>query len=57
MFVVYKATHNGPFKLNPEEIEKGKFFDLDDLSRKVKSGEVKLSPQAEYTLKYLKLLK
>lgn len=57
MFVVYKATHNGPFKLNPEEIEKGKFFDLDDLSRKVKLGEVKLSPQAEYTLKYLKLLK
>jgi isopentenyl-diphosphate delta-isomerase type 1 len=57
MFVVYKAVHNGPFKLSPEEIEEGRFFNLNDLPQKVKSGKLKLSPQAKYTLKYLKLLK
>lgn len=56
MFMIFKTVHNGPFTLNPEEIEKGEFFDLKDLSVKVKSGEVKLTPKAEYALRVCKLL-
>ncbi|HUS52109.1 MAG TPA: NUDIX domain-containing protein [Candidatus Bathyarchaeia archaeon] len=57
MFVVYKTVHNGPFTLHPEEIEKGQFFSLEDLAGKVKSGEISLSPAAEYALRFLNLLK
>lgn len=57
MFVIYKTVHNGPFTLHPEEIEKGEFFSLEDLTEKLKSGETKLSPQSEYTLRFLKLVK
>lgn len=57
MNMAYKAVYNGSFKLNPEEIEEGKFFGLSDLTRKVRSGEIRLTPCAKHGLQFSKILK
>lgn len=40
---VYKSIHNGPFTLNPQEIDHGEFFTLEDLEVKIRSGEFEIS--------------
>ncbi len=55
--MAYKATYKGPFKLSPEEIEKGRFFNPEALAKKVSSGEIKLTPRARHGLKFSGVLK
>lgn len=43
MTAVFKAFHNGPFKLNKEEISEGKFFTRKELNEAVKKGKIDLS--------------
>ncbi len=43
MTAIFKAFHNGPFKLNKEEISDGKFFTRKELNEAVKKGEIDLS--------------
>lgn len=34
-----KAVHNGPFKINPEEVEKAEFFSLEEIQEMINNGE------------------
>lgn len=43
---IYKAIHTGPFTLNPQEIEIGKFFTLSEIEKKVRSQEMEVSSWA-----------
>ena len=40
---VYKCTNNGPFKLNPEEIDEGGWFLTNDISKRVISDDPTLT--------------
>jgi isopentenyl-diphosphate delta-isomerase type 1 len=57
MNMAYKAIYNGPFKLSSEEIDEGRFFDLEDLAKKVSSEGIKLTPCAKHGLKFSGILK
>ena len=43
MQILYKAYSNGPFKLQPQEIEEGKFYTQKELKEAIKRGEILLS--------------
>jgi len=46
----FKAKFNGPFKENPEEVEKVDFFSLDKIQEMINSGE-KFHPELLFLLK------
>lgn len=41
---IYKAHHNGPFKIDPNEIKKAGFFSLEKIGEMIESG-VKFHPE------------
>lgn len=43
---VYKALHNGPFRLNPQEIEHGEFFIIEKLEEKIRTAKIEVSDWA-----------
>ncbi len=52
MEVIYKVTHNGPFKIDKTEIEKVEFFKVEELT----NIQEKISEYAKASLKHLKIL-
>jgi len=53
---VYRAAHEGPFRLQPEEIVRGEFVALPDLEERTKSGPFcpdGLAVLEEYRLRFL----
>lgn len=40
---VYQAIHNGPFKLNPEEIETAEWFSVNDITKRVTTDDPQLT--------------
>lgn len=44
-----KAVHNGPFKINPEEVEKAEFFSLEKIQEMINNGE-KFHPELLFIL-------
>jgi len=53
MCSVYKGTHNGPFKINEEEVDSVIFISKNELPRKLLSGEIQLT---ECGLESMKIL-
>ncbi len=47
---IFKTTYNGPFNLNPEEVEKMEFFTIEEIQKLVDSGE-KFHQELLYFLK------
>jgi isopentenyldiphosphate isomerase len=48
--ITFKTTHNGPFKINPEEVEKIEFFSMEKIRKMIKQGE-KIHPELLFLLK------
>ena len=48
--VTFKAVFEGPFKLNPKEVEKIEFFSLDEIKEMIARGE-KFHPQLLFLLR------
>jgi isopentenyldiphosphate isomerase len=48
--VTFKVMFNGPFKINPEEVEKMEFFSLDEIQDMINNGE-KFHPELLFLLK------
>jgi len=48
--VTFKSVFEGPFKLNPKEVEKIEFFELDEIKAMIAKGE-KFHPQLLFLLK------
>lgn len=46
----YKATYNGPFEINPEEVEKVEYFGIDEIKKMISAGE-KFHPELLFLLK------
>jgi isopentenyldiphosphate isomerase len=46
----FKATFEGPFKLNPEEVDKLEFFGLEQIQKMIDSGE-KIHPELLFILR------
>lgn len=46
---VFEARDNGPFKINPDEVEKVEFFSMNQLSQMLKSG-AKIHPELRFVL-------
>ena len=53
MVMLYKAVSNGPFKLNPNEIVRGKFFSRKKLNKEIKSGSIDLNFSVKVVLEKL----
>lgn len=41
---VYRAQHEGPFTLNPDEISRGEFFDAKEVSRLISASPEQFAP-------------
>jgi isopentenyl-diphosphate delta-isomerase type 1 len=50
MLISFKAKFNGPFKINPWEVEKVEFFSLDKINEMINNGE-KFHPELLFLLK------
>lgn len=48
--VTFKAIYNGPFTINPEEVEDVRFFSLEDIKNMIVHGE-KFHPELLFLLK------
>ncbi len=46
----FKSTYSGPFKINPDEVEKVEFFSLDKIQEMISSGE-KIHPELLFLLR------
>lgn len=53
MSVIYFAYSDGPFRLHPEEIKKGRFFTKKDLKKEAEKGEIKISASGECVLSHI----
>lgn len=51
MAMLYKTQADGPFKPNPQEVERVEFFDVRQLPKRLASKEIVLSECAQLTLK------
>lgn len=40
---IYKTKHNGPFKLHPQEISAGIFFDLKELEKQIREQKIQVT--------------
>lgn len=47
---IYKTLHNGPFKINKEEVEKVQFYKIKDIERMLKEDE-KFHPEFQFLFK------
>lgn len=50
ILTTFRATHNGPFNVNPKEVEKVEFFSLEQIQQMVDKGE-KFHPELLFLLK------
>ena len=50
----YRYNHNGPFRLNPDEIDDGRFYTLTELASLDREGA--LTPNLSHELRLLKIL-
>jgi len=50
ILITFKSGFNGPFKINPMEVEKIEFFTIDKIKEMIKSGE-KFHPELLFLLK------
>ena len=50
MSSLYRAISDGPFKTDPKEISRIRFFDIDDIAHLVATGRLELSDCARITL-------
>ncbi len=50
ILITFKSGFNGPFKINPMEVEKIEFFTIDKIKEMIKSGE-KFHPEFLFLLK------
>ena len=48
--ITFKASHNGPFEINPEEVEQVGFFSLAQIQEMIDNGE-KFHPELLFLLK------
>lgn len=57
MISIFKANFNGPFELNPEEVESISSFSLDDLSKMIMDGEL-FHPELKFLIEnHINLIK
>lgn len=47
---IFKAQHNGPFTLNPQEIVGGRFFPIEEIQSKLDSSELDITTFSLITL-------
>jgi len=50
ILITFKSTYSGPFKINPEEVEKIEFFTLEKIQTMIDSGE-KFHPELLFLLR------
>ncbi len=49
ILITFKGKYNGPFKINPEEVEQVKFFSMDNIQKMINKGE-KFHPELLFLL-------